>query len=436
MNYTFPDYYKDFSCIAGDCPATCCAGWQIVIDDRTLEKYRKMETPFGNRLANSIDWEEKIFFQYDGRCAFLNEENLCDIYSEAGEKSLCKTCKMYPRHYEEFENEREYSLAMSCPVVARMLLEREEPVRFLTKVREDEVETEEDFDIFLYSALVDTRKVFFETMQNRKLPILYRMSKVLTLAHDVQNRIRSGQVFDIQNVLERYTRDGADEALKRKIDKHLEKLRKNASEKAWQKSHMSSKTAPVNSEPESSKEIEASRTQEAIRDNSGPTSQSLSLFNEPLGDGGNGSLLSLFYFPEQLEVLTPSWPQRLSDWKRALQSAADSEVSSNWTGVLDDIQIEQIMVYFLYTYYCGAVYDEKAFSKVKMAVISTLLLDQFLCAEQYRLERMLTHEEKSEIVWSYCRELEHSDPNLNLMEEMLEKDERASLDHLLLCIAE
>ena len=29
-------------------------------------------------------WKEGSFKQYHGRCAFLNEENLCDIYSEAG----------------------------------------------------------------------------------------------------------------------------------------------------------------------------------------------------------------------------------------------------------------------------------------------------------------------------------------------------------------
>ena len=28
------DYYKEFSCIAGACPDTCRAGWQIVIDDK------------------------------------------------------------------------------------------------------------------------------------------------------------------------------------------------------------------------------------------------------------------------------------------------------------------------------------------------------------------------------------------------------------------
>ena len=36
MLYTIPDYYHEFSCIAGECEDTCCAGWQIVIDEKTL----------------------------------------------------------------------------------------------------------------------------------------------------------------------------------------------------------------------------------------------------------------------------------------------------------------------------------------------------------------------------------------------------------------
>ena len=58
MLYTIPDYYHEFSCIAGECEDTCCAGWQIVIDEDSLERYGKEQGEFGKRLRNSIDWEE------------------------------------------------------------------------------------------------------------------------------------------------------------------------------------------------------------------------------------------------------------------------------------------------------------------------------------------------------------------------------------------
>ena len=146
MQYTVPHYYKKFTCLSGDCPDTCCAGWQIQIDPVSLKKYRKTEGPLGARLHNEIDWEESCFRQYNGRCAFLNEENLCDLYTEGGgEKAFCRTCRTYPRHIEEFEGLREISLSLSCPAAARLILECQEPVRFLHK-KNDKEENEPDYD--------------------------------------------------------------------------------------------------------------------------------------------------------------------------------------------------------------------------------------------------------------------------------------------------
>ena len=73
MQITRPDYYKKFSCIADACPDTCCAGWQIVIDDKSLKKYRHFKGTFRNRLHNDIDWKEQIFRQYNRRCVFFND---------------------------------------------------------------------------------------------------------------------------------------------------------------------------------------------------------------------------------------------------------------------------------------------------------------------------------------------------------------------------
>ena len=122
MLYTIPDYYHEFSCIAGECEDTCCAGWQIVADEAALKKYKKATGSFRKRLRRSINWKEGTFKQdKNKRCAFLNDENLCDMYTALGEKSLCRTCKMYPRHVEEFEDVREMTLSVSCPEVARIL---------------------------------------------------------------------------------------------------------------------------------------------------------------------------------------------------------------------------------------------------------------------------------------------------------------------------
>ena len=81
MRYVKPHFYDSFVCTAGDCPDTCCAGWQIMIDEESLERYENEPGEFGKILRNSIDWEEECFYQNNRRCAFLNDENLCDLSS-------------------------------------------------------------------------------------------------------------------------------------------------------------------------------------------------------------------------------------------------------------------------------------------------------------------------------------------------------------------
>ena len=77
MLYIRPDYYNKFKCTADKCEATCCAGWQIVIDDASLERYEKEQSAYGDVLRERIDWVEGVFKQDScKRCAFLNPDNL------------------------------------------------------------------------------------------------------------------------------------------------------------------------------------------------------------------------------------------------------------------------------------------------------------------------------------------------------------------------
>ena len=165
MLYVKPNYYNKFKCIADKCEATCCAGWQIVIDEDSLEQYKAEERPYGEVLRQRIDWEEGIFKQDScKRCAFLKEDGFCEMYQELGEKSLCMTCTNYPRHIEEFENLREITLAISCPEAARIILEQKEPVTFWEEETDEEDEEFEDFDPFFFSYLEDARAIMLSIL--------------------------------------------------------------------------------------------------------------------------------------------------------------------------------------------------------------------------------------------------------------------------------
>ena len=200
MLYTIPDYYHEFSCIAGECEDTCCAGWQIVADEAALKKYKKVTGSFRKRLRKSINWKEGTFKQdKNKRCAFLNDENLCDMYTALGEKSLCRTCKMYPRHIEEFEGVREITLSLSCQEAARIILGKKNPVHFLSYEKPGE-EDYGDFDLFFYSQLVDARESILKMLQDRSLSIHHRMALALAISHDMQAHVDRREMFSCEDI--------------------------------------------------------------------------------------------------------------------------------------------------------------------------------------------------------------------------------------------
>ena len=134
--------YDSFVCLAGDCPHTCCAGWKIQIDEEALERYASWRGDFGCEVRNSVDWMEECFIQNDKGCLNLREDGLCRIQGLQGEEALCDTCRLFPRHVEEYPGIREYSLSLSCPAVVRGLLEN-------TQIKPDtEKETDEEDDLF------------------------------------------------------------------------------------------------------------------------------------------------------------------------------------------------------------------------------------------------------------------------------------------------
>lgn len=361
MKYTVPHYYKKFNCLAGECPATCCAGWQIVIDERSLRKYAGAKGPVGNFLRNGVNFQDQVFHQYDKRCAFLNEDNLCDMHIEAGTDMMCSTCRKYPRHIEVFQNEREISLSISCPAVAKLILEEKKIAIWMVAEDDREDKYDDSFDDFLYSALQDTRDLMIRMLQDRSIPVHLRMAEVLCLAHDVQNRVNSRQMFDIRNVCERYERSGAQKRLQEKI----------------------------------SGEHRAE----------------------------NRDMLSLL---TELETLDPGWKECVEVWK----------VTAEYKMKLPETELEQMAVYYLFTYFCGAVYDGDLLAKAKMSIVSTLLWETICKREMTKLGRDITFAERCKLAWSYSRELEHSDLNLNKMEEMMNERKEADFADLLGYLAE
>ena len=185
--------YDAFSCIADKCPENCCSSWQIVIDEESLARYRK-------EGRTGIDYEEGTFLQKKGRCSMLRPDGLCSLQCELGEEALCRTCRQYPRHTEEFEGEREYSLSLSCPEAARLLLSMEEPMTF-TETEDAEEESFEEYDYFLDSVLCSVRECCYRIARDRSLPLPERFRRLLNLGEEVQQLADSDRLCDVEELL-------------------------------------------------------------------------------------------------------------------------------------------------------------------------------------------------------------------------------------------
>lgn len=179
-----PSYYKEFRCIGGACTDTCCAGWEIDVDDVTYDKYQKLPLPLREHICSQIGEEgESHFFRLrEGRrCPFLNQDNWCDIFIQAGEDHLCDICREHPRFYNWIGSYTEVGLGLCCEEAQRLILGSAEPAVF--EETGEEIESED----ILLELLLEARKALFAIVQNRKLSIFVRMGQAAEFAEKLQD---------------------------------------------------------------------------------------------------------------------------------------------------------------------------------------------------------------------------------------------------------
>ena len=70
----------------------------------------------------------------------------------------------------------------------------------------------------------------------------------------------------------------------------------------------------------------------------------------------------------------------------------------------------------IFTYFCGAVYDDNVIGKIKMSVDSVNIIYEMLAVKWIEQDEQLSAKDIQQIVYHYSRELEHSDLNLEMME--------------------
>lgn len=177
MKLIEPSFYKEFNCTASMCKHNCCIGWEIDIDESTLDFYSKVGGSFGGKIKNNIDVKGTPHFILgsDERCPFLNDKNLCDVIINLGQDRLCQVCTDHPRFRTYLPDRVEVGLGLCCEEATRLLLSNNMPLNFYSSNIDSE---DEELDES-YNLTISLRDKIISMLQNRSLSIEQRINNLL-----------------------------------------------------------------------------------------------------------------------------------------------------------------------------------------------------------------------------------------------------------------
>lgn len=207
MKLVKPSYYKEFKCIAGACTDTCCAGWEVDVDPKSYKYYKSVKGAFGKRLKSvmipqedggcSFKLKEKL------RCPFLNDENLCDLFTALGEDKLCDTCAEFPRFINSYGMVKEMGLAPSCKTAGEIFYSYKEKIKYISEEVDDPIEPN-DIDPELYIRLRYARKTAFEFINDEEISIYQSLKLYLEYCKELQTCVSYGAYYKISQIRDKY----------------------------------------------------------------------------------------------------------------------------------------------------------------------------------------------------------------------------------------
>lgn len=363
MEIRYANYYKKFQCIAGACPDTCCAGWEIPVDRASEKRYKDAQKTlkyrtFAKKLKKHIKHGHII--SENVTCPFLNTEGLCDIYIELGPEALCHTCTRYPRHMEDYGDLHEIVLLLSCPEVARLVLEENDGT-FSVRNLPDRTGNMDGIDSERLNILLCMRDLVWKIGMDSSLTIDRRMAFALALGHDVQRRMMCGNYKRIEDVFARYGKCGADERF----------------------------------------------------------------FSGWKGEYERFLLMSDFMETlAGLETICRDWPEMLETCRSRFYHSENSR--EQYSRIREKFLNEnpkwsddwaRIFHYFIYSFMLSALYDGDVLTKIKMAVLCTMAIEDL-----YMAAGMPDMAEKVRICHALARQIENSDENRSALELFLKQE--------------
>lgn len=373
MSITYPKYYEEFVCKASSCTDNCCIGWEINIDPKTAESYRHITGKLGEKLQKSVITKngQSCFQRKQERCAFLNEQNLCEIILTLGENSLCEICQEHPRFHNEYGTIRESGLGLCCEEAARLHFASPEPIAFITKAEEAPFPPSKDSDLFWTDAVRTARETAFSLLQNRDYSIAERLALLLAYGEDLQDLCDFGASWE-------QIRETAKDYLAPKFLAELLSQLKVPPEE---------KTEP------------ALWWQDALK---------------------------LYQSLEQIDEHWTLAIKALSDHLSEIL-AVKKEFETFYRP--RSYEYEHLCVYFLFRYWMDCLSDGQILSRVKFTVVSCLFLNLWDCS-RFQAKRLFTKQDRIDSAKNYSKEVEYDPQNMELLLKSFEAEPLFSVSEL------
>ena len=366
MKYHKPSFFDQFKCIGSACTDTCCAGWEIEVDETTAQGYLAEKGAFGDRLRREIGSEpgEYFFKLKNNRCPFLNKENLCDIFINLGEDRLCDICREHPRFYNWFGDYTEVGLGLCCEEAERLLFSDSKSLTFVEEVTQDEEQDYSDEDEYTDASdllddeseeceqMLEERKAIFSILQNRKKNIGARLKRLL-----LQLPYADEMLLLTVPILE------------------------------WD-------------DPESIPKLDY---------NAKPSTNTL-----------KSSALFLIRFFGGMESLDETWPSMMKELEQNIDSLIDVDKAAEFIQFMKGenrlYEYEHIAVYLVYRYYPEILFDGQIEAKILFAAASICLL--FLMDLQcFQENGVYTQQDRIELVRRFSKEIEYCPENMERFEK-------------------
>ncbi len=387
MKYHKPAFFDQFKCIGSACTDTCCAGWEIEVDETTAEGYLTEKGAFGDRLRREIGSEpgEYFFKLKNNRCPFLNKENLCDIFINLGEDRLCDICREHPRFYNWFGDYTEVGLGLCCEEAERLLFSDSKPLTFI----EEDTQDEDD----------ELSEEMWHDVEEDVCP-------------DIEDDSDADEYMDVSDELDESFDDELDESAEcEQMLKEREAvffILQNREEEIGARLKRLLLLLPDAEEM-------LLLTVPILQWNDSESIPELNYKAKPSANTLKSSALFLIRFFGGMESLDETWPSMMKELEQNINELVDTDKTSAFFKFMKGenrlYEYEHIAVYLIYRYYPEILFDGQIETKILFAAASICLL--FLIdLQSFQKNGIYTQHDRIELVRRFSKEIEYCPENM------------------------